>query len=266
LAFDNLILILVWQLATSVFSMVDFSGFHLPALRFFERIFCGIRVVLEIGGLKIGIRKWESQDVGGLIRSLIFFIGFYLYLLLDVDLRLIYNGAGEILNFPAFFRGWAFFQEFISRPGGLVQYTAAFLSQLFYIGWAGALVATLQAWLICVFVGYFLKAINCPRLRWVRFVPPILLLVIYTQYTYRFVTITAFLVALLFVCLYLRIIPKGLRLGWFRVVVFLVLSVILYYLAGPAYLLFALLCAIYEMLFKGRWLMGCICDYGSFPI
>jgi len=260
LAFDNLRLILVWQLATSVFSIVDFSVFQLTALRFFERIFCEIRVVLEIGGLKIEIRKLgRSKDVGRRIRSLIFFIGFYLCLLLIVDLRLIYHGAGEIINFPVFFRGWAFFREFISRPSGLVQYTAAFLSQLFYIGWAGALVATLQAWLICLCAGYFIKAINYPSLRWVRFVPPILLLVIYTQYTYRFVTITAFLVALLFVCLYLRIIPKGPRLGWFRVVVFLVLSVILYYIAGGAFLLFALLCAIYEMLFKGRWLMGLLC-------
>jgi len=212
---------------------------------------------LEIGDLKIEIRKWgRSQDLGGLTRSLIFFIGFYLYLWLDVDLRLIYHGAGEIINFPVFFKGWSFFQEFIGRPGGLVEYTGAFLSQFFYIGWAGALVVTLQAWLICACAGYFLKAINYPRLRWVRFVLPILLLIIYAQYTYRFVTTMALLAALLFICLYLRMIPKSPRLGRFRLVVFLALSVILYYLAGGAYLLFAVLCAIYELLFRGRWQMG----------
>ncbi|HUS73259.1 MAG TPA: hypothetical protein VMY06_09360, partial [Sedimentisphaerales bacterium] len=85
---------------------------------------------MEIGNSQIEIRKWRrSQAPGGLTRSLIFFIGFYLYLWLDVDLRLIYHGAGEIVNFPSFFKGWAFYQEFVSRPGGLLEYTATFLSQ-----------------------------------------------------------------------------------------------------------------------------------------
>ena len=219
-----------------------------------KEIFGVITVVLSSFRKLSG--RLPSQDVGGLIRSSVFFILFYLYLWLDVDLRLIYHGAGEIINSPSFFTGWAFFRESLSRPGGLLEYTAALLSQLFYIGWAGALVATLQAWLICVCTGYFLIRYNYPRLRWVRFIAPILLLIIYTQYTYRFVTTTALSAALLFVCLYLKIITKNQRAAWFHLAVFFVLSVILYYVAGGAYLLFAVLCAIYELLFGGRWLMG----------
>ena len=215
---------------------------------------------MELGDSTIGIRKsGRNQDIGGLVRSLIFFIGFYLYLWLDVDLRLIYHGAGEIINIPVFLRGWPFFLEFIPRPGGLLEYTAAFLSQLFYIGWVGALIATLQAWLICACTGYFIKAVNYPRFRWVRYIPSILLLIIYTQYTYHFVTITALLVALLFICLYLGMIKKSPQLDRFRIVVFLILSVIMYYLAGGAYLMFALLCAIYELLVRGRWQMSLLC-------
>jgi len=203
---------------------------------------------------KIEVRKWVyGRDIGGFIRTSIFYILFYLYLWLVVDLRLIYHGAGEIIDFPVFLRGWPFFSEFISRPGGMVEYTAAFLSQLFYIGWIGALVATLQAWLICVCVDYFLKAVNYPRLCWLRFIPPILLLIVYTQYTYHFVTVMALLVTLLFICLFPGIIKKSSQLDRFRVIFFLVLSVILYYLAGGAYLLFALLFAIYELLLRGRW-------------
>jgi hypothetical protein len=212
---------------------------------------------LEPGDSTNDIRnRVQGRDIGDFIRSSIFFILFYLYLWLNVDLRLIYHGAGEITNFPSFFKGWSFFGEFASRPGGLVEYTAAFLSQLFYIGWLGALVATLQALLIWACAGYFLKAINYPRLLWLRFVPPILLLIIYTQFTYRFITTTAFLTALIFVCLYLKMITKSTRLGRFRIVVFLALSLILYYLAGGAYLLFVVLCAIYELLFRGRWRTG----------
>lgn len=211
------------------------------------------------GNSTFEVRKWVlGRDIGRFIRTLIFFLGFYLYLLFAVDLRLIYHGAGEIADFPSFFKGWDFFSEFVSRPGGLVEYTAAFLSQLFYIGWAGALVATLQALLICSCTGYYLKVAGFHRLRFVRFIPPILLLVVYTQYNYRFVTTMALLAALLFVCLYLKIMTGCSRLGRFLPVIFLVLSVILYYIAGGAYLVFAVLCAIYEMLFRGSWFRGLV--------
>jgi len=200
-------------------------------------------------------RKLSSQNRGRPIRSLVFFILFYLYLWLEVNPQFIYHGGGTIANFPSFFRGWAFFQEFTSYPGGPVEYLTALLSQSFYISWAGALVITLQAWLICLCTDYFLKIINAPRLHWVRFVPPILLLTTYTQYTYHFLTTTAFLAALLFVCLYLKITPKNKLLC---PVVFLVLSVILYYIAAGAYLLFAALCAAYELFWARRWQLGLV--------
>jgi hypothetical protein len=69
----------------------------------------------------------------------------------------------------------------------------------------------------------------------------------------------ALLVELLFVCFYLKIISKVPQSGWSNLVVFLVLSIILYYVVAGAYILFALLCAIYEMLFRGRWLTGLLC-------
>ncbi len=201
------------------------------------------------------VAKWgPHQDLGGVIRGLIFFILFYLYLWLYVDLRLIYHGGGRITNFPVFLRGWTFFRQFISHPGGPVEYAAAFLSQSFYYSWTGALVVTLLAWLICLCTDYFLRAISTLSFRWIRFIPPILLLIIYSHYTYYFAPIVALLTALFFACLYLRITPTGGTL--FCLVVFLVLSAILYYIAGGGYLLFAALCAIYALLFKRRWQIG----------
>jgi len=200
-------------------------------------------------------QKLSSQKFGSSIRSLLFFIFFYLYLWLGIDLRLIYHGGGTIANFPSFFRGWTFFQQFTSYPGGLIEYLSAFLSQFFYIGWAGALIVTLQVWLICVCIKYFLKAVNAPQLLWLRFVPPILLLTTYTQYTYHFLTTMALLAVLLFVCLHIRISPKSRLLS---LLVFVVLSIILYTIAAGAYLLFAVFCAIYELLWARRWQMGLV--------
>jgi hypothetical protein len=210
----------------------------------------------------------QSKQLRSLLRSFIFFILFYLYLRLSVGLSLIYHGGGKITNFPVFFKGWEFFRDFLSYPGGLVEYLSAFLSQFFYIGWTGALVVTIQAWLISEFIDYFFKAINfpgsplsreqacpCGSRGWLRFVPPIIMLITYTQYTYHFLTIMAFLTAVFFVCLYLTI-TQPLTSNYSRVAVSLILSVILYTIAGGAYLLFAVLCAMYELFFRRRWLLG----------
>ena len=194
--------------------------------------------------------KLSIHKLGGPAQSFVFFVLFYLYLWLVVDLRLIYHGGGMITNFPVFYRGWTFFRPFLPYPGGPVEYVCAFLSQLLYIGWAGAIVVTAQAWLICLCTGYILKAIGASALHLLRFVPPVLILITYTQYTYHFVTTTALLTSLLFVCLYLKIAPKNKPSC---LVIFLVLSVILYYIAGGAYLLFAILCAIFELFFASRW-------------
>jgi hypothetical protein len=206
--------------------------------------------------MRISYRRLSIQKLGGPARSFVFFALFYLYLWLVVDLRLIYHGGRMITNFPVFYRGWAFFRPFFSCPGGPVEYVCAFLSQLFYIGWAGAIVVTAQAWLICLCTGYILRATGASAVRLLRFVPPVLVLITYTQYTYHFVTATALLTSLLFVCLYIRIARRSKS---FCLVSFLVLSVILYYTAGGAYLLFAILCAIYELFFSFRWQVALVC-------
>jgi hypothetical protein len=140
-------------------------------------------------------------------------------------------------------------------PSGPVEYISAFLSQFFYYSWTGALVVTLQAWLFFICTGYFFKMVNARRLCWVRFVPPILLLITYNQYTYHFPVIMGLLAALLFVCLYLKITLERTSLS---LVAFLVLSVVVYAATGGAYLVFAGLCVIYELLLRRRWQMGVV--------
>lgn len=196
--------------------------------------------------------KFVGQDPAKLVRSFIFFAIFYLYLWLGVDFRLIYHGGGVITNFPVFFRGWDFFHQFMLYPGGFVEYFSAFLSQFFYYSPLGSLIVTLQAWLFFICVVYFFKAINAPRLCWLRFVPPILLLITYNQYTYYFVTTMALLTAFVFVCLYLKLSSRN---SFVRSFVFITFSLVLYTIAGGPYLYFAVLCAIYELFFKRRcWL------------
>ena len=194
-------------------------------------------------------RKLWVQDTGRSLRSLVFFVLFYLYLWLDIEPRLIYHGGGFITNFPVFYRDWGFFAKFMTYPGGLIEYTSAFLAQFFYYNWTGALVITLQAWLICVCIDNILRAVNGGRLYFVRYLAPLFLLVIYTQYTYYFNLTMGLLTGLVFICLYQKIRPEKPLL---RLAVFLVLSVILYYLTGGPYIIFAVFCGIYELLFRRR--------------
>ena len=202
---------------------------------------------------KPGITKQHpGRYLVRLLQGFLFFTLFYLYLWLYVDLKLIYHGAGVITNFPVFYKGWNFFLPFLSYPGGPFEYLSAFLSQLFYHSWAGALVVTVQAWLLCVCIDYLLKAANLTRIRLICFLLPILLLVIYIRYAYHFPTTVALVIGLLFTCLYLKMTSS--QGATFRCLsIFLFLSVILYYLAGGAFLLFAVTCAIYELVFRFRW-------------
>ncbi|KPK44830.1 MAG: hypothetical protein AMJ65_01905 [Phycisphaerae bacterium SG8_4] len=189
---------------------------------------------------------------------MIFFILFYSYLWLYIDLRLIYSCGGIITNFPVFVKSWVFFRDYVSHPGGALEYGSAFLSQFFYIGWAGALVVTVQAWFMSECVDYILRTLGLSVLRCFRFVPVVILLIIYTRYTYHFYTTMAFLVALLFVCLYLRT-TFFLASNHVRLIVFVIMSIILYYVAGGAYLLYAVLVVLYELLFKRRFPLGLLC-------
>ena len=107
-------------------------------------------------------------------------------------------------------------------------------------------------------VNYILKALNLSVLRFLRFVPALILLIIYTRYTYHFYTTMAFLTALPFLCLYLTI-TSYLASEYSRMIVLLIMSAILYYIVGSAYLLFALLIALYELLFNRRLLLGLLC-------
>ncbi len=185
--------------------------------------------------------------------SLVFFAAFYLYVTFEIQPHLIYHGAGLIDNFPVFYKGWDFFREFTTHPGGLIEYVSAFLSQFFYYSWAGAAVITGQAWLICLCIDYAIRTVGMPRWRGLRFVAPLLLLAIYSQYTFHLPETMGLLVALVAFCLYLRLAPKG-EIGagaWL-----LGFSTGLYAFAGGAFLLFALLCGLVELLFRGRVRLG----------
>ncbi len=144
--------------------------------------------------------------------------------------------------------------------------------------WAGALVITGQAWAIWACTGWFLRALAVPGWRLLRFVPALVVLVPYARYSYHFPTITGALASLLFACLYVSVVSRGTGIpstgsgqalpvignSWagcrcHDVALYLLLSVVSYVVSAAAFLPFALLCAIYEMLYRRRYIAGLAC-------
>jgi len=197
--------------------------------------------------------KPGSRITGRALQSFLFFVLYYLYFWLVVDVRFIYHGGGEIYAYPFFSTGGSFLRQMLSRPGGLIEYIGSFLSELLYYSWTGALVITLTGWLLCWGADVFLKAVGALRLRFFRFALPIILLILYSGYSHFLVSAAAMSAALIFVYLYLKTRQAKLLID---VAVFFVLSAVLYVIAGGGYILFACLCLLYELFFAvpaRRW-------------
>ena len=182
-------------------------------------------------------------------RSVVFFAFFYAYFALEIDVRLLYHCCGLIDNFPSFYRGADFLGGFLSYPGGIMVYLSALLAQSFYYSWLGAAVVTAQAWAICFCTGYTIEAFGGKPWRALRFAGPLLLLATYSQYGFHFPTTFGFLMALGAFCLYRKLTPKSTMTA---LLVFLAISAGLYVTTGGPYLLFTVLCILYELLPRRR--------------
>jgi hypothetical protein len=182
-------------------------------------------------------------------RSVVFFALFYLYFAFGIDVRLIYHCGGLVDNFPCFSWGWGLLRDSLVVPGGAVEYLSALLAQSFYHSWLGAAVMTAKAWLLFACTDYVLKGLGACHLRGLRFLGPLALLAVYSQYGFPFLTTLALLAALLCVCLYLRVrtTTDARAIGWF-----LAIDLLLYVAAGGASLVFVVLCGVYELLVRRR--------------
>ena len=209
---------------------------------------------------------WGKGRAPARVQEAVVFSLFYLWLWQGVEPHLLFHGAGSITNFPSFYTTWRFFLEHTSYPGGWTEYLAAFLSQLFYHSWLGALVVTLQAWGLCLAIGYLLEAVGLRAWQAVRYVPAMLLLVVYGRYTYHFPTTLALLVAWVLACATFAAMRRWPRRSA-RITAFAVASLACYALAGGAFLVFACLCAMREWLFvkDRRWAMGCAVSAAAIP-
>ena len=190
---------------------------------------------------------------GGKLRSLLFFLLFYLFLGVYVDLRLLYYVTGATVGISGFPCEWSYLFETLSQPGGPVRYVSLFLTQFFMFRWLGPVVVVLQAWAIALCIDRIVVGCDRKWFGWVRYVPAIVILFFYTSYVYHFETTMAMLVVLVLFNLYMTIHSEKWQASLAE---FVVLTVIAYHLAAAGSLLFVVMCGIYELAIRKREIAG----------
>ena len=192
-------------------------------------------------------RRERAPTQGALAHAALLavsFAAFYLYVWLRIDPRLIYHVQGRIfLMTPAFAR------EFLPYPGGPIEYASAFLTQLHYHPWLGATVLTLVVLAATLLTGVYFRSLGLARSPVLQLGPAVLLLLLHSSHGYPLTTALALVVALAFAVVYTRL---PLRRSVPRFVLSGLLAVCLYYLAGGALFLFAVLCIAFDLLERRR--------------
>ena len=91
-----------------------------------------------------GIARSQAQSRASRAAVVLaFFVLFFLYVWLRLEPAAEYYSKGTV-----FFLNGSFLYRFLAYPGGAVEYGAAFLAQLNYQSWLGALVFTVLGALV----------------------------------------------------------------------------------------------------------------------
>lgn len=196
-------------------------------------------------------RDWNFH-----VSCLLFFVCYYLYVFLYLDPRSIYQSFESRINYPVFSTGWLFLKTYLLEPGGLIKYLTGFLSQCFYFSWLGALIITAVAVGICLCTGALITLAGGKRSKVLRYIPSVLLLVIYSNYDHPLGAGLSLLITLSFCVLYEK---SQLSCRAARAVLFTLMLVILYYITGIASVMFALLAGMYQLAVRKRLFIGGFC-------
>ncbi len=147
-----------------------------------------------------------------------------------------------------------FFLEFLSMPGGLVDWLSALLMLLWFSDFYAAIIIAICLWLVALLTRTWMQTLTgVNSIHTIHIIPAGLLLVLYSQYDFRLSIIVALIVNLLFLNLIIRTAPNSLAI---RLVLIIVASIILFWLTGGAFLLFALLCSLTELLIRKKYITG----------
>ncbi len=195
----------------------------------------------------------ESHSGNGKALAVVLFALLVTHLVFNVDPRVLYQ-ADEALPgrnipiFPTYFQGAEFFGPSLGIPGGLIEYLAANLSQYFGVPYGGAAVLAMVALAAFLLTDRLISLMGGKTGGLVRFIPPVLLVVICNRYTFLLADQLALLAVLAAMYLYLRLPGDAV----FRGAVTVALIIASYYIAGAVCMLLAIMYGLHTLLARQR--------------
>jgi len=164
---------------------------------------------------------------------------FAMYLNYAVDVRLVFWNQNDL-----FLWNLRFAAQFVVAAGQPSEWLGKLLLQVCHSGWLGTLAITLLVGILFVLgQGVLTRMAPQARRSYAWMVPAVLLLLLHSHYGYAPSNTVGLVFALSATWLYL--LAAGWA-GWQRLSLFVAISVVLYYLAGRTYVLFAGCCLVVE--------------------
>lgn len=170
----------------------------------------------------------------------IVFLAFFFFLLLQIHPVLMLE-----LRPPVFFKDLGFLSDFMSTPGWLADWLAPFFLQFWFSDFVGALFLTLCLWTVAFLTKAWMQTLTDFRpIHTFHLIPAGLLLILLTRYDFSLSIALAMIINLGAVVLFLRWAPKR---QIFRSAMSVAIAVILYWLTGGAFFVFAVLCGLDDL-------------------
>jgi hypothetical protein len=177
-------------------------------------------------------------------RVILFLALFAWHVQVAVDPRCVFFVQNDL-----FLWNYRFLRDFLVVPGGLAEWMGGLVLQACHYGWPGAVVLTAIAWLICVATVGFFKCLSPTGAGIAWTFPAVVLLVLHSRYDHAFSVSIGAALAMLAAFGYARASAHWPR--W-RVVLFAGLCLLIYYVAGAAFYLFALCSMIHAFYAPGN--------------
>lgn len=173
---------------------------------------------------------WKSAWI------VLFISALYVFFLLVIRLEQIH-----FAQMPVFFAERRFFLAQLRVPGGFIDCLAAFLTDLYQIGWLGALILT--GLILLAFLLF--KAVMRPGRFWgIEFLPVLLLVFLQTRFDYSIAKTLSLILALEGFLMVRDAFPAKTR---FRFPAIIFLFFMIYLMSPAAMLLCVLLCSLHEI-------------------
>ena len=172
-----------------------------------------------------------------------FFVACFLYFVILNRYLLSYQEQLQLFRFD-----WNYFTGYLTKPGGIAEYTGAFFIQFYVNPVTGAFIVTLAGIAAYTLAGYILRKYQISGILW-SLIPVLLLVALQSDYMFNPGYTLGLLLVLTYFAIYISVRNVYIRyafgfIGWF----------FLYMATGGFSLLATLLCIIHELLFtKNRF-------------